>query len=50
MKKLLIIRASGYGEIVVERAEDVGYEEIVFWDDNNSKAIGKIAELKSFRD
>lgn len=47
--KLLIIGAGGHGQVVAEIAEDCGYQEIVFVDDNDSKAIGKIEELKELR-
>ncbi|MDE7162859.1 MAG: hypothetical protein K2O44_02120 [Clostridia bacterium] len=46
---LLIIGAGGYGQVVKELAEDSGkYNRIEFLDDNNSSAIGKIADSKNF--
>jgi sugar O-acyltransferase (sialic acid O-acetyltransferase NeuD family) len=47
--KLLILGAGGHGKIVAEIAEDLGYDEIAFLDDNNLKAIGKINEVEKFR-
>lgn len=50
MKRLLIIGAGGHGKVVAEIAEDLGYEEIAFLDDKNSKAIGKTFEFEKFKD
>lgn len=50
MKRLLIIGAGGHGKVVAEVAEDIGYEEIAFLDDNSSEAIGKISEPEKFTD
>lgn len=47
--KLLIIGAGGHAQVVAEIAEDCGYREIAFVDDNDSKAIGKTEELKELR-
>ena len=43
MKKLLIIGYGGHGKVVREIAEDIGYTDIAFLDDNNNEAIGKIS-------
>jgi UDP-N-acetylbacillosamine N-acetyltransferase len=48
--KLLIIGAGGHGKDVTETAEDIGYDEIAYLDDNNPMAIGKFDELEKFRD
>jgi D-arabinose 1-dehydrogenase-like Zn-dependent alcohol dehydrogenase len=37
MKKLAIIGASGHGKAVADIAVKVGYEEILFLDDNEEK-------------
>lgn len=49
MKNLLIIGAGGHGRVVAEVAEDCGYTQIAFLDDNSPDAIGKIADLEKFR-
>ena len=48
-KKLLIIGAGGHGRVVAEVAQDCGYAEIAFIDDNISKAIGKIQDLEKYK-
>lgn len=50
MKRLLIIGAGGHGRVVAEIAEDIGYEEIAFLDDNSPEAIGKISEIEKFKE
>ena len=50
MKRLLIIGAGGHGKVVAEIAENIGYEEIAFLDDNSLEAIGKISEIEKFKD
>lgn len=47
-KGLLIIGAGGHGKVVKEVAEAVGYDKIVFLDDNSEEAVGKIADSKQF--
>lgn len=49
MKRLLIIGAGGHGKVVAEIAEDIGYEEIAFLDDNNLNAIGKVSDIEKFK-
>lgn len=49
MKSLLIIGAGGHGKVVAEVAEEIGYEQIDFIDDNNPEAIGKISELEKYK-
>lgn len=48
MKSLLIVGAGGHGKVVAEVAEDIGYYEVAFLDDNNPEAIGKISEIGKF--
>lgn len=50
MKSLLIVGAGGYGQVVKEIAQDLGYERIDFIDDHNSHAIGKIKDLENFKE
>lgn len=45
---LLIIGAGGHGRVVAEVAEDCGYSETAYLDDNSPEAIGKIDELEKF--
>lgn len=47
-KNLLILGAGGHGKVVKEIAEALGYTNIAFLDDNNTEAIGKIADSKAF--
>ncbi len=47
-KSLLIIGCGQYGQVTKEIAEDVGYKDIAFLDDNNPNAIGKINMFKDF--
>ena len=49
-KKLLILGAGGHGQVVAEAAEDCGYTEIAFLDDNSEMAIGKISEADQFKE
>lgn len=49
MKSLLIIGAGGHGKVVAEIAEDIGYEQIAFLDDNVLDAIGKVSEFDDFK-
>lgn len=46
--KLLIIGAGGHGKVVADIAEQCGYENIAFLDDDSSEAIGKISELDKY--
>jgi UDP-N-acetylbacillosamine N-acetyltransferase len=52
--KLLILGAGGHGKVVTEVAEDIGYDNIAFLDDNASdatgrtKVIGKIDDFEKF--
>lgn len=55
MNRLVIIGASGHGKVVADIAVKLGYEDIVFLDDNESikecagfPIIGKTTEAKSF--
>ena len=48
MKALLIIGAGGHGRVVAEIAIELGYDNIVFLDDNSETAIGKIDEMDKF--
>ena len=48
-RKLLIIGAGGHGQVVAEVAEDCGYVETAFLDDNSNRAIGKIDDLEKFK-
>ena len=41
MRKLLVISAGGHGKVVAEVAQDCGYEEIAFLDDNSTDVIRK---------
>lgn len=43
--RLLIIGAGSHGKVVSEIAQDCGYDEIAFLDDNNPEAIGSIGTL-----
>lgn len=45
---LLIIGAGGHGKVVKEIAEEIGYTNIAFLDDNSLEAIGKIEDSKCF--
>lgn len=49
MKSLLIISASGYGQLIKEIAETCGYDKIDFVDDNYPDYIGKRSELDVFQ-
>ena len=49
-RKLLIIGAGGHGQVVAEVAEDCGYSDIVFIDDNSKRAIGTISDLEKFKE
>ena len=49
-RKLLIIGAGGHGQVVSEVAEDCGYTDIAFIDDNSEKAIGRISDLENFKE
>lgn len=49
-KRFLIIGAGGHGRVVAEVAQDCGYDEIAFLDDNSDLAIGKISDIKNFKD
>lgn len=46
--RLLIIGAGGHGHVVKEIAEDLGYTEVAFLDDNSPLAIGKVADKASY--
>jgi UDP-N-acetylbacillosamine N-acetyltransferase len=47
--KLLILGAGGHGKVVAEIAEDIGYNDIDFLDDNKSEAIGKLNDIDKFK-
>lgn len=47
---LLIIGAGGYGRLVKEIAQKVGYKEIEFLDDNNPNAIGPVNEIEKYKE
>lgn len=49
-KRILIVGAGGHGRVVAEVAQDCGYDEIAFLDDNSNLAIGKISDIKNFKD
>lgn len=49
-KRTLIIGAGGHGRVVAEVAQDCGYDEVDFLDDNSDLAIGKISDIKNFKD
>lgn len=49
-KRILIIGAGGHGRVVSEVTQDCGYDEIAFLDDNSDLAIGKISDIKNFKD
>lgn len=49
-EKLLIIGAGGHGKVVAEIAEDCGYNDIIFIDDNSEVAVGRIEELEKFKE
>ena len=48
MKRLLIIGAGEYGQVVKEVAESIGYAEISFIDDNSKMAIDKISSIDKY--
>ena len=48
MKKIMIVGAGGHGKVVAEIAQDCGYGQIAFLDDNSTEAIGKVNELERF--
>ena len=49
-KKLLILGAGQYGHVVRETAQTMGcFSEIAFLDDNNPKAVGKLADYLPLR-
>lgn len=50
MKRLLIIGAGGHGKVVAEVAQDIGYEQISFLDDNSPDAIGRISDIEKLSD
>lgn len=50
MNRLIIIGAGGYGHLVKDVATDLGYEDIIFLDDNNNSAAGKIEDYEKFAD
>ena len=50
MKGLLILGAGGHGAVVKDVAKACGYDNIEFLDDNNHNALGKISDLKNFRE
>ena len=49
MKKILILGAGGFGQMVKETAEQLGYDEIAFLDDaaKGSAVIGKCCDYSS---
>lgn len=49
-KKLLILGAGQYGQVVRETAEAMGcFDKIAFLDDNNPNAVGKLADYLPLR-
>lgn len=48
--KLLIIGAGGHGKVIAEIANDCGFDEIAFLDDNSPYAIGKIEDIEKYKD
>ena len=50
MKKLLIVGAGEYGQLVRELAFDCGYQKVEFLDDNSSLAVGKVNDYTLFKD
>lgn len=50
MKNLLILGAGGYGQLVKELAQIIGYEDIDFLDDNSPSAIGKLEEVDAVQE
>lgn len=49
-KKLLIIGAGSHGQVVAEVAEDCGFSDIAFVDDNSKSAIGTISDLEKLKE
>lgn len=47
--KLLIIGAGGYGRLVAEIAQMIGWKIIDYLDDNSADAVGKIEELEELQ-
>lgn len=51
MNNLVIVGASGYGKVVADIAEKVGYTDIIFLDDNQDiKTCGKYSVVGASRD
>lgn len=50
MRKLLIIGAGGFGQMIKETATELGYEEVVFLDDavKGADVIGKCCDYQAF--
>ena len=50
MRKLLIIGAGGFGQMIKETATELGYEEVVFLDDavKGADVIGKCCDDQAF--
>lgn len=50
MRKLLIIGAGGFGQMIKETATELGYEEVVFLDDavKGTDVIGKCCDYQAF--
>ena len=50
MRKLLIIGAGGFGQMIKETAVELGYEEVVFLDDavKGTDVIGKCCDYQAF--
>lgn len=48
MKRLIIVGAGEYGQVVKEIAESIGYAEISFIDDNSKMAIDKISNIDKY--
>ena len=48
MKRLLIVGAGECGHVLKELAEDYGYKEIAFLDDNSLEAIGKVSDYPKY--
>lgn len=51
MKRLLIIGAGGFGQMIQETAGLLGYEEVVFLDDasKHKDVVGKCCDYRNFK-
>ncbi|WP_454970519.1 PglD-related sugar-binding protein [Dorea sp.] len=50
MKSLLILGAGGYGQLVKELAQLLGYDRIDFLDDNSKLSVGKLDDISKVQD